>query len=277
MSQVSTENSEIFPEGEETPTQEPVQQTEPTEAPAPQPDPEVEKLRSFRESAAKLIEGGLSPEEWADATRTVLVEMGYDAREVNAFIEEQLSPREEPTVPEPREVPEETPQSGEELDQIRQELMSVRLDTMKRALQESVEAAMRSDDVRTLLTKVESLHGKERAQQVASTLRAEMQENVIKQARIKAETTGAFEPSWFEQEAGKVAKEVAGKYDMVLGDVSKLGRAPASTAEEALVAQEPKKPPTYEPGKTAEDVGAELRDYNVDALTRLLHETKVEL
>lgn len=80
---------------------------------------------------------------------------------------------------------------------------------------------------------------------------------------------GRFEERWILEEAVKAAKAVYGKYRTIVGDPSRIGRAPETGAGEDYIQNtKPVPPPNHDKKAPAHVNQARTREWVVDQLTR---------
>ena len=134
-----------------------------------------------------------------------------------------------------------------------------------------VESIDRNPEIVKMLETLDKTRGREHAAGAWRALQEQVREATLKNLYSRRDAAGGqFSEDWVADEAAKAAKAIAGNYRTVIGDIDALGRSPETDGElETLRSQKPVAPPEYKKGMDRGAADASVRDFNVDALTRL--------
>jgi hypothetical protein len=134
-----------------------------------------------------------------------------------------------------------------------------------------VESIDKNPEIVRMLQTLDKTRGREHAAGAWRALQEQVRETTLKNLYSRRDAEGGrFDEGWVADEAAKAAKAIAGNYRTVIGDIDALGRSPETDGElETLRSQKPVAPPEYKKGMDRGAADASVRDFNVDALTRL--------
>ena len=134
-----------------------------------------------------------------------------------------------------------------------------------------VESIDRNPEIVKMLETLDQTRGREHAAGAWRALQKQVREATLKNLYARRDTAGGqFSEDWVADEAAKAAKAVAGNYRTVIGDIEGLGRSPETEGELEFLKSKPEvKPPEFQKGMDRGAVDKSVRDFNVDALSRL--------
>ena len=153
-----------------------------------------------------------------------------------------------------------------------QEARNVRLRLLKEAMDKNVVSAIDNNpEIVKMLETLDKTRGRDHAAGAWRALQDQVREATLKNLYARRDASGGqFSEDWVTDEAAKAAKSIAGNYRTVIGDIDALGRSPETEGElEFLKAKAPVAPPEFKKGMDRGEVDKGVRDFNVDALSRL--------
>ena len=236
----------------------------------------VNGLERFRENATKLMKGE-SPD--LQAAYEVLRGAGFSEDEARQYAQEYAQGEEgdqEADVSEDvqieRMLKQTTKQAEERAEAALRQTNELRLRLLKEQMDRNVvEAIDRNPEIAKMLETLDKTRGREHAAGAWRALQEQVREATLKNLYGRRDAEGGrFSEDWVADEAAKAAKAVAGNYRTVIGDIDGFGRAPETEGElEFLKAKPEVKPPEFQKGMDRGAVDKNVRDFNVDALSRL--------
>lgn len=237
----------------------------------------VESLQRFRENATKLMRGE-SPD--AQAAYEVLRGAGFSEDEARQYAQEYVDGEEggnqEADVDEDTQIEQmlrKTTKAAEDrADAAMREAREIRLRYLRDAMEKNVVSAIDGNpEIVKMLETLDKTRGRDHAAGAYRALQEQVREATLKNLYSRRDSAGGvFNEDWVTDEAAKAAKAVAGNYRTVIGDIEGLGRSPETDGELEFLKSKPEvKAPEYQKGMDRGAVDKNIRDFNVDALSRL--------
>lgn len=238
----------------------------------------ISQLEEFRENATRLMRGE-SPD--AEAAYKVLRGAGFSDDEARQYAQEYVENDgseeadegdEDDSVKIERMIKQSTREAESKAEKAMKEAQSLRLRMLKEEMDRRVvESIDKNPDIVKMLETLDKTRGREHAAGAWRALQEQVREATLKNLYSRRDAAGGqFSEEWVADEAAKAAKAVAGNYRTVIGDIDGLGRSPETDGElEVLKSQKPVAPPEFKKGMDRGDVDKDVRNFNVDALTRL--------
>jgi hypothetical protein len=152
------------------------------------------------------------------------------------------------------------------------EAREIRLRYLRDAMEKNVVSAIDGNpEIVKMLETLDKTRGREHATGAYRALQEQVREATLKNLYARRDSAGGvFNEDWVTDEAAKAAKAVAGNYRTVIGDIEGLGRSPETDGELEFLKSKPEvKPPEFQKGMDRGMVDKSVRDFNVDALSRL--------
>lgn len=238
---------------------------------------QVQDLNRFRDNATKLMRGE-APD--AQAAYEVLRGAGFsdaDARQyAQEYVDNEGQAGGDEDVSDEEQIQRMLKQATRDADQRAEaalrETRDVRLRLLKEAMDKNVVSAIDNNpEIVKMLETLDKTRGREHAAGAWRALQEQVREATLKNLYARRDATGGqFNEDWVTDEAAKAAKSIAGNYRTVIGDIDALGRSPETEGElEFLKAKAPVAPPEFKKGMDRGEVDKGVRDFNVDALSRL--------
>jgi hypothetical protein len=240
----------------------------------------IQQLEAFRENATRLMRGE-SPD--VDAAYQVLRGAGFSDAEARQYAEEYVQQEtegadesdggdEDDVVKIEKFIKNSTREAESKAERAMKESQSLRLRMLKEEMDRRViESIDKNPDIVKMLETLDKTRGREHAAGAWRALQEQVREATLKNLYSRRDAAGGqFNEDWVADEAAKAANAVAGNYRTVIGDIDGLGRSPETDGElEVLKSQKPVAPPEFKKGMDRGDVDKDVRNFNVDALTRL--------
>lgn len=239
-------------------------------------------LERFRENATKLMKGENADEQ---AAYEVLRGAGFSDAEARQYATEYVQDEAgvgqeedgdvEGDVDEreiERMLKRTTAKAEGQAEAAMREARDMRLRLLKQEMDRRVvESIDKNPQIVKMLETLDKTRGREHAAGAWRALQEQVREATLKNLYGRRDATGGqFSEEWVAEEAAKAADAIAGNYRTVIGDIDALGRSPETDGElETLRSQKPVAPPEYKKGMDRGAADASVRDFNVDALTRL--------
>lgn len=243
----------------------------------------ISQLEEFRENATRLMRG---EEPDAEAAYKVLRGAGFSDAEARQYAQEYLEGEagrdeadegdEDDVVKIEKAIRNSTREAETKAERAMREAQSLRLRMLKDEMDRQVVASIdKNPDIVKMLETLDKTRGREHATGAWRALQEQVREATLKNLYGRRDAAGGqFSEDWVAEEAAKAAKAVAGNYRTVIGDIDGLGRSPETDGElEALKTQKPVAPPEFKKGMERGDVDRDVRNFNVDALSRLAADT----
>ena len=238
----------------------------------------VQDLTRFLENATRLMRGD-APD--AQAAYEVLRGAGFSDQEARQYAQEyvtneQAGGDQEADVSDEAQIErmlKQTTRAAEErAEAAMRETREVRLRMLKEQMDKNVVSAIdRNPEIVKMLETLDKTRGREHAAGAWRALQEQVREATLKNLYARRDANGGqFNEDWVTDEAAKAAKAVAGNYRTVIGDIDGLGRVPETDGElEVLKTKPPVAAPEFKPGMDRGAVDKNVREFNVDALSRL--------
>ena len=239
-------------------------------------------LERFRENATKLMKGESADEQ---AAYEVLRGAGFSDAEARQYATEYVQDEAgggqeedgdvEGDVDEreiERMLKRTTAKAEGQAEAAMREARDMRLRLLKQEMDRRVvESIDKNPQIVKMLETLDKTRGREHAAGAWRALQEQVREATLKNLYGRRDAAGGqFSEEWVAEEAAKAADAIAGNYRTVIGDIDALGRSPETDGElETLRSQKPVAPPEYKKGMDRGAADASVRDFNVDALTRL--------
>jgi len=240
----------------------------------------VQDLTKFQENATRLMRGE-SPD--AQAAYEVLRGAGFSDQEARQYAQEYVDGETEGEETEMTEddqiekmLKQTTRAAEERAEAALRETRDMRLRMLKTEMDKGVVSAIdQNPEIVKMLETLDKTRGREHAAGAWRALQEQVREATLKNLYSRRDAEGGrFNEDWVADEAAKAAKAIAGNYRTVIGDIDGLGRAPETEGELEFLKSKPEvKPPEFQKGMDRGAVDKNVRDYNVDALSRLAAET----
>lgn len=238
---------------------------------------QVQGLQRFRENATKLMRGE-SPD--AQAAYEVLRGAGFSDDEARKYAQEYVDGEEagdlEADVDEESQLEQmlkKTTRGAEErAEAALRQTNELRLRLLKEQMDKNVISAIdQNPEIVKMLETLDKTRGREHAAGAWRALQEQVREATLKNLYSRRDAEGGrFSEDWVSDEAAKAAKAVAGNYRTVIGDIDGLGRSPETDGElEFLKSKAPVSAPEFKKGMDRGTVDTAVREFNVDALSRL--------
>jgi hypothetical protein len=148
----------------------------------------------------------------------------------------------------------------------------LRLRLLKEQMDKNVVSAIDGNpEIVKMLETLDKTRGRDHAAGAWRALQEQVRETTLRNLYSRRDAEGGrFSEDWVADEAAKAAKAVAGNYRTVIGDINGLGRSPETDGElEFLKSKAPVTPPEFKKGMDRGSVDTAVREFNVDALSRL--------
>jgi hypothetical protein len=238
---------------------------------------QVQALQRFRENATKLMRGE-SPD--AQAAYEVLRGAGFSEDEARQYAQEYVDGEDggdqEADVDEETQIEQmlrKTTKAAEDrAEAAMREARDIRLRYLRDAMEKNVVSAIDANpEIVKMLETLDKTRGREHAAGAYRALQEQVREATLKNLYARRDSAGGvFSEDWVGDEAAKAAKAIAGNYRTVIGDIDGLGRSPETDGELEFLKSKPEvKPPEFQKGMDRGMVDKSVRDFNVDALSRL--------
>jgi major membrane immunogen (membrane-anchored lipoprotein) len=238
---------------------------------------QVQGLQRFRENATKLMRGE-SPD--VQAAYEVLRGAGFSDDEARQYAQEYVDGEDggdqEADVSEEAQIEQmlkRTTRAAEErAEAALRQTNELRLRLLKEQMDKNVVSAIDGNpEIVKMLETLDKTRGREHATGAWRALQEQVRETTLRNLYSRRDAEGGrFSEDWVADEAAKAAKAVAGNYRTVIGDIDGLGRSPETEGELEFLKSKPEvKPPEFQKGMDRGAVDKSVRDFNVDALSRL--------
>jgi len=238
---------------------------------------QVESLQKFRENATRLMRGE-TPD--VQAAYEVLRGAGFSDDEARQYAQEYVEGEEdgdqEADVDEETQIEQmlrkTTREAEMRADAAQREAREVRLRYLRDAMEKNVVFAIDGNpEIVKMLETLDKTRGREHAAGAYRALQEQVREATLKNLYARRDASGGtFNEDWVGDEAAKAAKSIAGNYRTVIGDIDGLGRSPETEGELEFLKTKPEvKAPEFQKGMDRGAVDKSVRDFNVDALSRL--------
>ena len=237
---------------------------------------QVQGLQKFRENATKLMRGE-SPD--VQAAYEVLRGAGFSDEEARQYAQEYVDEEggdKEADVSEESQIEQmlkKTTRAAEErAEAALKQTNELRLRLLKEQMDKNVVSAIDGNpEIVKMLETLDKTRGREHAAGAWRALQEQVREATLRNLYSRRDAEGGrFSEDWVADEAAKAAKAVAGNYRTVIGDIDGLGRSPETESElEFLKAKPEVKPPEFQKGMDRGTVDKSVREFNVDALSRM--------
>jgi hypothetical protein len=238
---------------------------------------QVQGLQRFRENATKLMRGE-SPD--VQAAYEVLRGAGFSDEEARQYAQEYVEGDEggdqEADVSEEAQIEQmlkKTTRAAEErAEAALRQTNELRLRLLKEQMDKNVVSAIDGNpEIVKMLETLDKTRGRDHAAGAWRALQEQVRETTLRNLYSRRDAEGGrFSEDWVADEAAKAAKAVAGNYRTVIGDIDGLGRSPETEGELEFLKSKPEvKPPEFQKGMDRGAVDKSVRDFNVDALSRL--------
>ena len=241
---------------------------------------QVQGLQRFRENATKLMRGE-SPD--VQAAYEVLRGAGFSEDEARQYAQEYVAEDggdQEADVSEEAQfeqmVKKSTRAAEERAEAAMRQTNELRLRLLKEQMDKNVVSAIDGNpEIVKMLETLDKTRGREHAAGAWRALQEQVREATLRNLYSRRDAEGGrFSEDWVSDEAAKAAKAVAGNYRTVIGDIDGLGRSSETEGELEFLKSKPEvKPPEFQKGMDRGAVDKSVRDFNVDALTRLAADT----
>jgi hypothetical protein len=236
----------------------------------------VQDLTRFQENATRLMRGE-SPDP--QAAYEVLRGAGFSDEEARQYAQEYVdgeSGGQEAEVGDDEQIErmlKQTTRAAEErAEAALRETRDMRLRMLKNEMDKNVVSAIdRNPEIVRMLETLDKTRGREHAAGAWRALQEQVREATLKNLYSRRDAEGGrFSEDWVADEAAKAAKSIAGNYRTVIGDIDGLGRSPETEGELEFLKSKPEvKAPEFQKGMDRGVVDKNVRDFNVDALSRL--------
>jgi hypothetical protein len=252
---------------------------------AQQAQERIQNLERFRDNATRLMRGEGTDEQTA---YEVLRGAGFSEQEAIQFareyVEDQAGGDEEEGGDMEEDVDEAaiekmlkrtTAKAESQAEAAMREARDLRLRYLREEVERRVvDSIDRNPEIVKMLETLDKTRGREHATGAWRALQEQVREATIKNLYSRRDAEGRFNEDWVADEASRAAEVVAANYRTVIGDISGLGRSPETDGElESLRSKPPVQPPEFKKGMDRGDADASVREFNVDALTRLAADT----
>jgi hypothetical protein len=273
----------------ETPKEEP-KETPTKEASGEPLQEEVVQLREYRRHNRILMSGDASPRQQEESLRYIMKTEGYSPQQVDEYVQqtigqEEIVPpnkagQEELIVaPEPKKPETETADTGyndilARLDRMenqqRKERDERQIEQLENQYTVAVDKVMGGDEVKLLLDKAKDM-GQD-IEKTRKSIRDNIERSTMTRLRERktrfpdADITG----TWVEEEAKGAVGDTVGLFRSVIGDPSKVSRAPET--ESGLEGFDPDTPPEVpkvEDGDSTPDVLGKAEEYTTKSLMHM--------
>ena len=243
----------------------------------------ISQLEEFRENATRLMRG---EEPDAEAAYKVLRGAGFNDAEARQYAQEYLEGEaggdeadegdEDDIVKIEKAIKNSTREAESKAERAMKEAQGLRLRMLKEEMDRQVVASIdKNPQIVKMLETLDKTRGREHATGAWRALQEQVREATLKNLYGRRDAAGGqFSEDWVAEEAAKAANAVAGNYRTVIGDIDGLGRSPETDGElEVLKSQKPVSAPEFKKGMDRGDVDRDVRNFNVDALSRLAADT----
>jgi hypothetical protein len=252
---------------------------------AQQAQERIQNLERFRDNATRLMRGEGTDEKTA---YEVLRGAGFSEPEAIQFareyVEDQAGGDEEEGEDMEEDVDEAaiekmlkrtTAKAESQAEAAMREARDLRLRYLREEVERRVvDSIDRNPEIVKMLETLDKTRGREHATGAWRALQEQVREATIKNLYSRRDAEGRFNEDWVADEASRAAEVVAANYRTVIGDISGLGRSPETDGElESLRSKPPVQPPEFKKGMDRGAADASVREFNVDALTRLAADT----
>lgn len=238
---------------------------------------QISSLENFRSNATKLMRGE-SPD--VQAAYEVLRGAGFSDDEARQYAQEYVDGEDdgdqEADVSEEAQIEQmlkRTTRAAEErAEAALRQTNELRLRLLKEQMDKNVVSAIDGNpEIVKMLETLDKTRGRDHAAGAWRALQEQVRETTLRNLYSRRDAEGGrFSEDWVADEAAKAAKAVAGNYRTVIGDINGLGRSPETDGElEFLKSKAPVTPPEFKKGMDRGSVDTAVREFNVDALSRL--------
>ena len=236
---------------------------------------QVQNLQRFRENATRLMRGD-SPDE--QAAYEVLRGAGFSEEEARQYATEYVQGEQDggEEMGEDEQIERmlraTTREAEQKAEAAQREAREIRLRYLRDAMEKNVVSAIDGNpEIVKMLETLDKTRGREHATGAWRALQEQVREATLKNLYARRDASGGvFNEDWVTEEAAKAAKAIAGNYRTVIGDIDGLGRSPETDGELEFLKSKPEvKAPEFKKGMDRGEVDKNVRDFNVDALSRM--------
>ena len=249
---------------------------------AEQAESRIQGLERFRENATRLMRGEGADEQ---AAFEVLKGAGFSDAEArqyaSEYVQDEAGGAEEDGGDQEGDVDDQaiermlkrtTAKAEGQAEAAMRETRELRLRLLKEEMDRRVvESIDKNPEIVRMLQTLDKTRGRDHAAGAWRALQEQVREATLKNLYSRRDAEGGrFDEGWVADEAAKAAKAIAGNYRTVIGDIDALGRSPETDGElEVLKSQKPVAPPEFKKGMDRGAADTAVRQFNVDALSRL--------
>ena len=238
---------------------------------------QISSLENFRSNATKLMRGE-SPD--VQAAYEVLRGAGFSDDEARQYAQEYVDGEDdgdqEADVSEEAQIEQmlkKTTRAAEErAEAALRQTNELRLRLLKEQMDKNVVSAIDGNpEIVKMLETLDQTRGRDHAAGAWRALQEQVRETTLRNLYSRRDAAGGtFNEDWVAEEAAKAAKAIAGNYRTVIGDIDGLGRSPETDGELEFLKSKPEvKAPEFKKGMDRGEVDKNVRDFNVDALSRM--------
>lgn len=243
---------------------------------------QAKEYEEIIEANKVLFDPAVSDERKIAATRKILSKAhGWDDAKIDQYLQDTFgNPSDtgddaDSNRPTPNQQPNRREGESEEakrLKELEAQNFAIRRRNLERDINDNIDSQVRANDnVTKFIKNIERIKGKDGLSEAKKKLEDRVKAETIRiLEQQKAERRGYFDEGWIPGAAKKAADTVVSEYLSVIGDLDRLGRTPETvTGEQEFLKSKAVEPPKYTKGMRLGDADTAIRNFNVDALSRL--------
>ncbi|MFN7303028.1 MAG: hypothetical protein ACK5U7_16260 [Bacteroidota bacterium] len=235
--------------------------------------PRIQEAETIKGSFQTLFSKDASPEAKANIVAAQMKAAGYTDAEIKAHLSGE--PEEEPEQPrrgrDGRGEPDPTDDLRKEMNEMSMAMRRQALESAKEALDTSIQSTLdEASDLQSALKKMSEVdeEGAATAKELVPTISAEAHSAAIAALKAKREKGVTLTRDEMRKTAREATAATIKKYQRIIGQASRIGKAPQMDDYAELAKSTPVATPTVRPNAQRADVERDLEAWSVDKLLR---------